>query len=313
MTVSLTFCLSLNLFYAFLFFSSVRAYLSSKVVVFFIFCRRSQGKCLARSYANEGGVAFLQKFGQQILEIICVHIGQVKEKGMLLVYAVMDLIVQLFPEEGFRLLGDALVKICRLILAGGETQRSIAAACIVLSRICINNPQKLVELSIGVPSGQVSSEQSTFFRLVNLMLDSFDVQSQFDKRKILAIATSNLLTINDTKILEKLSDICAIVTAVCFQISQNGQISGIYPRFVGKDFGDYSMGEGVTQSEDADCELLRWLRVCENDPVQNININVYFQQQWQICHQLHKNSFENMVSKLDMSLSKDVQKMLAQN
>ena len=66
------------------------------------------GMKLATSCILLGGADLLRAHGAALVDVLRSYIGNVKDRGMLLLLPVMDLVVQCFPEEGPGLLTPAL-------------------------------------------------------------------------------------------------------------------------------------------------------------------------------------------------------------
>jgi hypothetical protein len=55
-----------------------------------------------------GGRPFLERYGEGITSVLSNLLGQVKERGMLLMMPVMDLLLVAYPEEAPQLLAQPL-------------------------------------------------------------------------------------------------------------------------------------------------------------------------------------------------------------
>jgi len=55
-----------------------------------------------------GGRPFLAQYGAVLAAALTAYVGDVRERGMLLLFPVMDLLLVQYPQEGAQLLGPAL-------------------------------------------------------------------------------------------------------------------------------------------------------------------------------------------------------------
>jgi hypothetical protein len=65
-----------------------------------------------------GGAPYLQRWGADLVSALGAYMGNVRERGALLLLPPLDLVLQTFPQEAPQLLQPALLKMLSLMLGG---------------------------------------------------------------------------------------------------------------------------------------------------------------------------------------------------
>ncbi|CAI7779470.1 unnamed protein product, partial [Closterium sp. NIES-54] len=93
---------------------------------------------IMESYVLVGGPAFLQQHAGSLVTIIDAVVGNVKEKAMLLVAGLVDLIIQCYPSEAPPALESVLQKLLLMIVGPTEYSDLVRGTCAtVLARVVL--------------------------------------------------------------------------------------------------------------------------------------------------------------------------------
>lgn len=284
------------------------------------------GTRLISSCVLLGGGEVLAAHGQGIVSVLTGYVGNVKDRGMLCLLPVMDLIVQLFPQDGPALLRPALVALIRLLLSGQEPATVVAHGLGLLARVLVQNPQAFLQLfqaagaQLGAalpPPGQGEDPDPTsrlLLAVLDLWLEKFDSIGQAAARKLSALALCMLLTLPVPQVLLRCEAIAAHVTAVWFELE--GPDAGAGAAF-GLDF--YSAGTGpkdddipvAVDLEEAEGEMGRRRALFERNAVPTLNLSAFCKQQMEAAAGVHGGALNEALNALDPALGKQLSDMLA--
>lgn len=217
-----------------------------------------------------GGAPFLQQAGPDISSMLAGYIGNVNERGTLLLLPPLDLLLVLFPADAPGLLAPALSRLLALVLSGGEPPQVVANCLGLLGRLLLQNPgafQQLLLAAGGSPGAAGAapggSPEAAVGALAELWVDKFDSIAQPLARKLSALALAALLPLATKAQLAQLPAIVGHVTSVWHEVEASGDdgddgtlyCSPIYctPRC---DDGGWG-GESLAMSEEAAGEAQR--------------------------------------------------------
>ena len=187
-------------------------------------------------YLNAGEV--LAAHGARIAALLAGFIGNVKDRGMLCLLPIMDLIIQLFPAEGPSLLAAPLQLLLSVVLSRKESKMVVASALGVLARVLLHNPPAFLHLfqTAAAATGgahlledaamntnnQIILSSDPAHRLLlatlDVWLDAFDGISSPPSRKLSALALCALLAAPVPEGLQRCTAIAACSTAVWFEL-----------------------------------------------------------------------------------------------
>ncbi|KAK9830439.1 hypothetical protein WJX72_011753 [[Myrmecia] bisecta] len=267
-----------------------------------------------------GGADFLQARGHQVVRILQALLGNVKEKGTLLLLPVLDTTIQCFPADAPLLLEPALQRLLAGILAGRESGLVVASSMSVFARVLLQSPPFFPQFfaraapHISLPQAQAQAAagsqpadpgQRLLLAFVDLWLDRFDAIGAPAGRKLCALALCVLLTLPLPPILERLELIVAHITSVWFEVE--GSDSGERVHY-GYDYYNSVGGGGdadalVVSSEEAEGESIRRRLLHERDPVNQLQLSAVLKDKLQQCAALHGEAFHAMTARLNPSLA----------
>ncbi|PNH03022.1 Importin-11 [Tetrabaena socialis] len=182
------------------------------------------------SAALLAGPALFEAAGQHVLTVLQSVVGHVSERGMLLIFPTLELMLQAAPDAAAAALQPMFVKLLALLLGGKEPALVVANALPVLGRMLLAAPQQFVALCgaaaadagvgaavegarQGVPAG-LSPGEMVLFRLLELWASEFDSIGQAGARRLCALALCRALAIPSSAVLGLLDVLLPAITAV---------------------------------------------------------------------------------------------------
>lgn len=178
-----------------------------------------------------GGAETLHPFGGKISKILSNLIGNVTDKGMILVLAVIDTIVALFPEDGVILLAPVLCNLLREIHKPKAAGFVIANSLNIYGRIMLSNSENFVNIMrLAASHVSISEEVSRSIanitdpteRLVistlDLWLKHFNAVSQAAGRKLGALSLLAFLSFGTEQVIDRNELILGYVIDVWSQL-----------------------------------------------------------------------------------------------
>lgn len=173
---------------------------------------------IMRSCLLAGGPQFVPAYGAQLASALTALLGNVSERGSLLLLPVMEIAIQVAPEHSPQALEPALQKLLALLGAGDEPETVVAAALGVLSRLLLHAPGYVPGLFERAAAGGAAGPETLLLGFVDMWMDKFDVLGSAAQRKLSALAACNLLGLPIPGLLSRLDAIVATITAVWFEV-----------------------------------------------------------------------------------------------
>ncbi|KAJ9531806.1 hypothetical protein QJQ45_021952 [Haematococcus lacustris] len=173
---------------------------------------------------------FVAQFHAELNTIFVGSLGNVNERGHLLLLPVMERCLAAAPASAPQALQPALLKLLGMVLKGKESRLTVAAACCVLARLLLHSPQTLLDLlaqaaaqglTVVAKPGWAPSLTPPELLLAGLMeewCDHSDVIAQPRQRKLSALGLCTLLTLPSAASLACLDVIVASITGVWFEL-----------------------------------------------------------------------------------------------
>ena len=271
------------------------------------------------------GREILTAHGSRIASVLAGFIGNVKERGMLCLLPVIDLIVQIFPADGPSLLAIPLQRLVADVMRGTEPGMVVAASMNIFARVLLHNPGAFLQLFQGAAASVVlppeaapeaaDPAQRLLLATLDLWLDKFDSISAPPSRKLSALALCALLAAPVPGVLQRCSGIAACVTAAWFELE-------------GPDAGPEKMGAEYLSSwsaprfdelplavniADAEGEEVRRLALFSSSPVATLRLSSFCAQQLDAAANVHGGGALNeALNAMDPLLGAQLKQMLGQ-
>ncbi|KAK9822576.1 hypothetical protein WJX74_006339 [Apatococcus lobatus] len=297
-----------------------------------------------------GGAAFLDQHGVAISHLFEGLIGNVKERAMLLLISAIELLIRAQPDVACRVLQPTLAKLLACLLYGQETGLVIASGMAIFARMIIHNVQSLLQLLVAaaaplsaqgllsspaMPNGtplngthishssadsvhqhSIPGEQVLFLKLLDTWLDRFDSIGSSPARKQSALALCSLLPVPIPAILERLPDAIADITAVCFEVEEDGSLSHLEQEYYHQaPLGNEGIdpGSAAAASEEAEGECVRRQAVFQRDAISSMKLGDVLGQKLRECACCHGEGLQASLAALDTTIALQLQKVLAKD
>ncbi len=288
-----------------------------------------------------GGRDVLAVYGSRIAAVLQNFIGNVKDKGMLYILPIFDIIIQVLPVEGPVLLTAPLQRLLASVLLGHESGMVVAATLNVLGRMVLCNPAAFLDLfkeaaplitlppevaaatmaasSGGVNNsanggGQIDPAHLLFLATLDLWIDKFDAISPLPSRKLAALALCALLAAPVPGVLQRCSGIAACVTSVWFEVEGPDagpeKAHGDYlASFASPRYDDLAVAVNVA---DAEGEEHRRRALFDSGAVATVQLSGWCKQQMEAAAGVHGgNVLNEALNAMDPLLGQQLQQMLA--
>uniref|UniRef100_A0A453AK08 Importin-7/11-like TPR repeats domain-containing protein n=4 Tax=Aegilops tauschii TaxID=37682 RepID=A0A453AK08_AEGTS len=182
------------------------------------------GVNIVEDYTIFGGSEFLKSHGTSLANVLDTIVGNVNDKGLLTTLPVIDLLIQLFPQEAPPLISSALQKLIFISLSRDDehnpsrtTVRASSGA--ILARLLVMNTnfsaQLLSEpaLLANIQQSGISLKDNLLLSLVDMWIDKVDNATAIQQKEY-AMALSVVLTLQIPQVIDKLDDILSVCTTV---------------------------------------------------------------------------------------------------
>ncbi|CAI7749322.1 unnamed protein product [Closterium sp. NIES-53] len=247
------------------------------------------------SYVLVGGPAFLQKHAGSLVTMIDAVVGNVKEKAMLLVAGLVDLIIQCYPSEAPPALESVLQKLLLMIVGPTEYSDLVRGTCAtVLARVVLQNSSYFAQFISADSTRHLLQQQSAakgnappLALFLDAWLDKVDSVSVPAKRKLSTLALAVLLTMPEPQILERLDLILSVCTGSLGE--DNPDNTPLLPDIstVGYDYASVSDSIQGGEGAPVECEALRRRQVASIDPVHRVAVGPFLKEKLQACVAVH--------------------------
>ncbi|PNW86254.1 hypothetical protein CHLRE_02g078885v5 [Chlamydomonas reinhardtii] len=297
------------------------------------------------SAALLAGPALWAAAGGHVINVFMAVVGHVSERGMLLVFPVLEHMLQAAPQAAAAALQPVLLRLLGLLFGGKESGLVVANALPVLGRLLLAAPQQLVALCgaaaadpvvaaalaargrEGVPA-ELAPAEVVLWRLLELWAEAFDGLGQAGARRLCGLALCRGLALPSRGVLGLLDVLLPPITAVWFETEGGGGEDGggvwrgealppSYDYFSAgmRGGGDEGLDEVVgpaLDSEEAEGETARRALLRDADPAAAVTVSAALRSGLCAAAALHGEATLNAaLNALDPTLAAAVQKATA--
>ncbi|KAG9142525.1 hypothetical protein Leryth_011626 [Lithospermum erythrorhizon] len=254
---------------------------------------------IIEAYIILGGTEFLSLHASSVVKLLDYVVGNVNDKGLRLIFPIIDILVQCFPSEVPPLIGTVLQKLIVICLAGGEdhdpSKTAVkASAAAILARTLVMNTNCLAQLTsdptlfVHLQKMGYTGDENILLCLVDIWLDKIDNVNSIQKKTI-ALSLSIILTLRLPQILEKLDQILSVCTSV---------ILGGTDDLTEEESSSESGGSSRPQIEGKE---FRKRQIKFSDPINQVSLENWVSEKLQMCASLHGESFNSAISQMHPS------------
>ncbi|KAL5198245.1 hypothetical protein ABZP36_001757 [Zizania latifolia] len=247
---------------------------------------------IIEDYTIFGGLEFLKRHGASLGNILDTIVGNVNDKGLLTTLPVIDLLVQIFPQEAPPLISSALQKLIFICLSQDDEHNPsrttvCASAGAIVARLLVMNTnftgQLLSEpaLLASIQQTGISVNNNLLLTLVDMWIDKVD-DANVVQQKEYAMALSVILTLHVPQVIDRLDGILSVCTTVIIggrEVTEDDTSGDITSSsWLNTDNSVYSN----TESKE-----LRKRQVKESDPVKQASLEDMLRDNLKACAALH--------------------------
>lgn len=272
---------------------------------------------IIEDYTIFGGSEFLKSHGASLANILDTIVGSVNDKGLLTALPIIDLLVQLFPQEAPPLISSALQKLIFISLSQDDEHNPSrtavrASSGAILAKLLVMNTnfsaQLLSEpaLLANIQQAGISVNNNLLLSLVDMWIDKVD-DANVIQQKEYAMALSVILTLQVPQFIDKLDDILSVCTTVIIggrQVKTEDDTSGdiTSSSWLGNDNSGYSN----TSSKE-----LRKRQVKDSDPIKQASLEDVLRENLKACAALHGDAtFNAAISRIHPAAFAQLQQAL---
>lgn len=229
---------------------------------------------LMEGYVLLGRERFMQEHGALLNRTLKRAVGAVKDRGHLALVEIMEVVLQLFPQEGVRFTQDILGSILRKVLEKDESPVVTAAFVGLLARGSIANVGDMESLVL-------KGDQEACVGLLDSLIENVDRMFRLPRRKLAVLALCGLTTryCSSPAVQVKIPLVLNSVVQVLSEeekrrnnangLDDSREFENLISRFGEEEANDGLEGHVVRQPlpEEKRKELLK-----ENDPVEKVDL-----------------------------------------
>jgi hypothetical protein len=280
------------------------------------------GVAVLTSMVLLGGAPFLQAHGGAVASVFTAFLGNVNERGMLLMFPAMELVLGAVPSVAPSVLQPALTRLLGLLMAGQQSEVVAANAMTVLARLLLISPAAFTQLLSdaaaggvsppGAPPGAAASPDALLSALLDAWTDGFDALASSRARKLCAVAMCRLLALPSPALLDALEPLLVCITGVWSEL-EGGADDGAAPSY-GLEYS-WSVGDDgglevvvAAASDEAEGECTRRRALSESDPVVSTAVSAALREGLSAAQAAHGQALHARLAAMDASIQREVQK-----
>lgn len=244
---------------------------------------------ITQSCALLGSSAFLSRHGATVQHVLATLLGNVNERGMMVILPTIDLLLRMFPRDVSLFLQDALTKLLGMVLSGTEEPTVVVASLDVFARVALVGNDHAASFFAHAAAAMGTEAGALVGRLLETWTESFDSIPRRVSRKLSALALSSSLVWGGQEAAKRAADVLACVTGVYLATEARGA-----PEAAEADQANYGYDlEGRRRSmsnelggavvvgagEEAQGEFSRRQRVYEGDGVRSLRVGPFLRDQ----------------------------------
>lgn len=155
---------------------------------------------------------FLSLCGNDIVVSSCSLIKDMRSEGITMVMRVVEVIFKVFPEEGPHLFAPILPFVLTEVLKAEDLPTLMSMYLSLISRVVLHNRPCLTTLLQGKAMELGKTEDEIMKHLLKVWLEKMALVQPIERRKLLGLALTSLLTANSGVIHDHF---CGLVLAIC--------------------------------------------------------------------------------------------------
>eukprot|EP00878_Enallax_costatus_P033052 GHUV01036429.1.p1 GENE.GHUV01036429.1~~GHUV01036429.1.p1 ORF type:complete len:379 (+),score=66.51 GHUV01036429.1:725-1861(+) len=285
-----------------------------------------------------GGALFLATYGPQLIAACTAYVGEVVERGLLLMLPPMDILLIAAPQQAAPMIQPFMQRLLGLTLSGRESGVAVANSLTLIGRLLLQSPSAFEQLigtaaaaDIGA-SGAATGPEVLLVSLGSLWCEAFDSIAQPLARKLSACALATLIGLPVKALLNLLPIMLNHITSVWLEVessgadepttergemfyaqglwSSNSSSSG-WDHGVGFGDGGLLLGQSLTASEEAQGEAERRQVLRDAEPLKHVKISRLLADKLAAAAAVHGQDFSAAMAALDPAIGQQLQAVMA--
>ncbi|XP_073979099.1 importin-11-like [Rhodnius prolixus] len=251
------------------------------------------------AYALLAPNELLQLYGESLVHCCEDMLTDMQSEGVLMVMRLLELFIKVNPITSANLLKPLLPKIFEIIYRGEEFPMLMSLYLSILSRVLLVSKEIFIEVINKVSVNVNQSPDLVLNKIIDVWLDKMPLVSQLEKKKLLGLALSSLLTANSSFVYNKFCGILLAVSEVLNDITRTNEngvhIDALY--YSENEYCSLSDDNGSFETE----HDYRKKQLALKDPVHVIVLEEYFKSQMQeLQRSIGQNQFDQFLQTVDV-------------
>eukprot|EP00095_Tigriopus_kingsejongensis_P011540 snap_masked-scaffold33_size549341-processed-gene-2.6 protein:Tk11540 transcript:snap_masked-scaffold33_size549341-processed-gene-2.6-mRNA-1 annotation:"Importin-11" len=240
---------------------------------------------------------FIMNQAQQIGDCLHEQKADLLDEGVLMILRLTELELKVGPSPGpFR---NLICSSLKSIYEGEAYPMVMSLHLSIASRLLISHPTEFNQYSIQVAELLQRPHQVVAGRILDVWLDKMIHVTQPDRKKLLSLALTSLITANSPVVLERLYGIFLNVSETLNDITRQDDATGVILDTLIKTPEDLA-----AEGDDLDYETehdQRKREAAAQDPIHTINLREYLQGQiHQLKNQLGEAKYKDIMTNMDV-------------
>ncbi|XP_071449865.1 importin-11 [Hetaerina americana] len=241
---------------------------------------------------------FLKEYGTAVVSACNDMLSDMRSEGIVMTMHLLELCLRAEPAQSMELLKPMLPRIFEAVYRGEEYPMVMSVYLSIVARVLLGSRNVFGEMVEKVSQHVSLPQEQVLDKLMDVWLDKMDVVTQLERRKLLGLALSSLLTAGSRVVLEKFCGILLKVTEALNDVIKADEMGAQLDSLMISDASGSFPYEEVEQHTEHD---LRRKRLTTQDPVHTVVLRDYFQQQvMQLKSQLGSVQYEDLLQTVDV-------------
>ncbi|KAK9506660.1 hypothetical protein O3M35_008554 [Rhynocoris fuscipes] len=242
---------------------------------------------------------FIQIYGETVIHSCADILTDLQSEGVLMIMRLLELFLKVNPITSSNLLKPLLPKIFEIIYQGEEFPILMSLYLSIMSRILLVSKDVFIEIINKVSMNVNQSPDFVLNKIIDVWLDKMPLVTQLEKKKLLGLALTSLLTANSNFVYNKFCGILLAVSEVLNDITRTEENGAHIDALV------YSENEFCSLNDDNGSyeteHDYRKKQLTLKDPVHTIVLEDYFKSQMlELQRSIGQSQFDQFVQTVDV-------------
>nr|CAD7396049.1 unnamed protein product [Timema cristinae] len=242
---------------------------------------------------------FLKMYGEIVVASSNEMLADMRSEGIVMTMRLIETCLRSAPSIAQEIVKPILPRVFEAVYRGSEYPMVMSMYLSVMSRILLSSRDVFSQVVSIVAQLEDSRAEIILDKILDVWLDKMPLVTQLERRKLLGIALTSLLTVQSSYVLEKFCGVLLCVTEVLNDVVKLDMDGGMFDALMYSDQLSSSVSEDDLDYETEHDQRRRMLAA--TDPVHTIVLRDYLQTQLTELHQqLGTSQFEQLVQTVDV-------------